>query len=356
MEIDAVYEAGTLYLNERDELFILDQTLLPGERQYIPIKTAQAVWQAIYQLKVRGAPAIGVAAAYGLYVASKNIEENDADKFCDKVYEMSAYLAGARPTAVNLTWALERMEGALNRARTAGAPPQALRQALKEEALAIHREDRQVCFSIAQNGLTLLKKGMGLLTHCNAGALATTGCGTALAPIYLGQSRGYGFRVFADETRPLLQGARLTAYELTDAGVDVTVICDNMAASVMAQGWVDAVLVGCDRVAANGDVANKIGTLSVALAAKHYGIPFYVCAPTSTLDPACPDGAQIPIEQREGVEIAQMWYQAPMVAEGAKTYNPAFDVTGHELITALITEKGVLYPPFDRAIAAVLRP
>ena len=174
--------------------------------------------------------------------------------------------------------------------------------------------------------------------------------------MYLGQERGYGFRIYADETRPLLQGARLTAYELQESGLDVTLLCDNMSAAAMRNGWINAVFVGCDRVAANGDTANKIGTSLVALAAKRYHIPFYVCAPTSTLDPACPDGAQIPIEQREGVEIAQMWYQAPMVAEGAKTYNPAFDVTGHELITALITEKGVLYPPFDRAIAAVLRP
>lgn len=354
MEIDQIYDAKTIYLDDQDELYFLDQTKLPGQRVYTHIVTPEDVWQAIYLLKVRGAPAIGVGAAYGMYICSKGVDTEHTTDFCARMREIAAYLATSRPTAVNLFWALERMSRVLAAGQDAGLAPAQIRAGLRAEAIAIHQQDREVCFAIAGHGLSLLKKGMGLLTHCNAGALATAGCGTALAPIYLGNMRGYDFKIYADETRPLLQGARLTSYELHDAGADVTVICDNMAASLMKQGKIDAVLVGCDRVAANGDAANKIGTLSVAIAAKHFGIPFYVCAPTSTIDPATADGAHIPIEEREQSEISQMWYQSPMIAPGIKTYNPAFDVTDHQLIDALITEKGVLYPPFDAAIAGIL--
>lgn len=217
---------------------------------------------------------------------------------------------------------------------------------LRVEAEAIRAEDAAACRKIGENCLSLLRPGMGILTHCNAGHLAVSEYGTALAPVYLGEERGYGFKVFADETRPLLQGARLTAYELQKVGVDVTLICDNMASAVMRKGWVQAVVVGCDRVAANGDTANKIGTSGVAILARYYGIPFYVLGPTSTIDLNCPDGDSIVIEERNPKEITDMWYASRMAPEGVKAYNPAFDVTPHDLITAIITEKGIAYPPF----------
>lgn len=328
---------------ENKQLVLLDQSRLPNEIRYLYLEDAEEIREAIAQLKVRGAPAIGVAAACGLYAAAAHFPEaglQDGSGFLQHLEAVKKTLASARPTARNLFWALDRMEqcAVSLKERPAGE----ILEALYREAEAIRQEDFLVCKAIGEAGLTLLKPGMGILTHCNAGALATCGYGTATAPIYLGQERGYGFRVFADETRPLLQGARLTAFELQQAGVDVTLICDNMAASVMAKGWVDAVLVGCDCVAANGDVVNKIGTSMVALAAKHYGIPFYVCAPFSTIDKSKATGKEIPIEQREGREITRLWYEAPMAPGQIKTYNPAFDVTDHALITAYITEKGIL--------------
>ena len=220
---------------------------------------------------------------------------------------------------------------------------------LKQEAEEIRDEDIRVCRKIGEYGLTLVKKGDGILTHCNAGQLATVRYGTATAPIYLGQERGYGFHVYADETRPLLQGARLTAYELLSSGVDVTLICDNMASTVMKNGWVNAVFVGCDRVAANGDTANKIGTSGVAILAAHYGIPFYVCAPTSTIDLSTPTGAHIRIEERKPEEVSEMWYRERMAPEGVKIFNPAFDVTDHSLISGIVTEYGVLRAPYEEA-------
>ena len=254
--------------------------------------------------------------------------------------QIGARLAAARPTAVNLMWAVERM---LNCARTA----EDILPALERECVAIHEEDIAMCRAIAEHGLALVKDGDGVLTHCNAGPIATSKYGTALGPILLGQEQGVHLKVFADETRPLLQGARLTAYELHRAGVDVTLICDNMASMVMKNGWVQACFVGCDRVAANGDAANKIGTSGVAVLAKHYGVPFYVLGPTSTIDMDCPTGADIPIELRDPEEIRSMWYAEPMTPAGVKCFNPAFDVTDHELITGIVTEKGVCYPPFD---------
>jgi len=329
-------------------LVLLDQTLLPGEKKFLCLTRIEDIWEAIYQLRVRGAPAIGIAAAYGVYLAAKWSGAATYDGLLADFLKAKEYLASSRPTAVNLFWALDRMERRIR--REAGSPADRVREALRDEAERIRAEDEDVCRRIGEHALSLLKPGMGLLTHCNAGTIATAKYGTALAPIYLGQERGYGFRVFADETRPLLQGARLTVWELMEAGVDVTLICDNMASIVMKEGKIDAVLVGCDRVARNGDTANKIGTSGVAILAKHYGIPFYVHAPLSTIDLNCRTGDDIHIELRPAEEVTSKWYEKPMAPEGAKVYNPAFDVTDHELITAIITEKGIAYPPYEESI------
>ena len=336
---------------EQNALIIIDQTLLPSKTELIRLKTAKEIWDAIYLLKVRGAPAIGVAAAFGIYVLANQSDTEDYGDFYGKFTEWKEYLDSARPTAVNLSWALNRMDGVC-RANSHLPVPQ-LKRRLKEEAYAIKEEDIQVCRKIGEYGLELVKPGDGILTHCNAGQLATCRYGTATAPIYLGQERGYGLRVFADETRPLLQGARLTAYELHSSGVDVTLICDNMSAAVMKNGWINAVFVGCDRVAANGDTANKIGTSVVAAVAKQYHVPFYVCAPTSTIDFATETGEGIRIEQRPADEVTQMWYKERMAPEGIKVYNPAFDVTDHDLITAIVTEYGVARAPFKESLRRI---
>ena len=333
--------------DENSALVVLDQTLLPNEVKYLSLRTNAEICHAIKTLQVRGAPAIGVAAGYGAYLAAKSAPETDFEAFYTHFKALCSDLAASRPTAVNLFWALNRME---KKALSLKDRPVAeIKAALKEEALAIHREDIAQNKAISEYGLSLLKPGDGLLTHCNAGPIATSEYGTALGPILLGQEKGYGFKVFADETRPLLQGARLTAFELHRAGVDVTLICDNMASMVMKNGWVQACLVGCDRVAANGDAANKIGTSGVAILAKHYGIPFYVCAPTSTIDMACPDGSAIRIEERPEHEVTEMWYAQRMAPEGVRVYNPAFDVTDADLITAFVTEHGIIRPPFAPA-------
>lgn len=343
----------TLYLDDsQSALVIIDQTLLPNEIKYLALKTQAEIWEAIQQLRVRGAPAIGIAAAYALYLAVKQSQADSQPALWAQVQEASRYLSSARPTAVNLFWALERMERVVS-AHPHRSPQQLIEQ-LREEADFIRAEDLHTNRAIGEHGLTLLKRGDGILTHCNAGALATAGYGTATAPLYLGQERGYAFKVFADETRPLLQGARLTSFELSRAGVDVTLICDNMAASVMQQGWVQAVLVGCDRVAANGDTANKIGTLAVAMIAHAFQIPFYVCAPTSTIDMDTPNGEAIPIELRNADEVYKKWYAKAMAPEkDVRVYNPAFDVTPARLITAFITEQGIARPPFDLTLKEV---
>lgn len=365
--------------DEKGELVLLDQTLLPNEIAYIRLSRIEDIWEAIRNLRVRGAPAIGIAAAYGAYLAVRNSANNSSHGALPSIDAVMAvfknakqYLASARPTAVNLFWALDRMERRLAaecdtfalsaKNRNAARVPansneaiDALLAALRQEAHAIRDEDARMCHNIGEHGLSLLRRGWGILTHCNAGALATAEFGTALAPIYLGQERGYAFKVFADETRPLLQGARLTAWELMQAGVDTTLICDNMAASVMKRGLVQAVLVGCDRVAANGDTANKIGTLGVAILAKRYGIPFYVLGPSSSIDWTCPTGLQIKIEERPGEEITSKWYAHPMAPAGVSTFNPAFDVTDNELITAIITEKGVARPPFVSSLRELMK-
>ncbi len=334
--------------DENSELIILDQSKLPNELIYHHYKTKEEIFKAITGLEVRGAPAIGIAAAYGLYLDIKKHESSNPDDFVRHFQQTKDFLASSRPTAVNLFWALNRMERCLVNNKDKSLME--IINLLKIESGNIRSEDEAVCFSIGEHALSLLKPTMGLLTHCNAGTLATAKYGTALAPIYLGHKRGYNFRVYADETRPLLQGARLTAWELHEAGIDVTLICDNMASIVMKKGLVDAVLVGCDRVAANGDTANKIGTSGVAILAKRYGIPFYVCAPLSTIDIQTACGNDIEIELRKGEEITTTWYQKPMAPSGVKTYNPAFDVTDADLITAIITEKGILYPPYNNGI------
>lgn len=326
------------------KMFILDQSLLPGEEKYLEVRTKEDIFVAIKKLRVRGAPAIGVAAAYGLFVASKESGALKLDDFKKEVEEIADYIVKARPTAVNLAWALNRMTDRLK--EFSGSVSEA-KQILGEEAEKIRIEDEHSCHKMGEYGLTLLKPGMGILTHCNAGTLATAKYGTSLAPIYLGTEKNYDFKVFADETRPMLQGARLTAWELSKAGIDVTLICDNMASIVMKNGWIDAVVVGCDRMAANGDGANKIGTSALAILAKEYGIPFYMFVPTSTIDYNTKTGDDIQIELRDGKEISSMWYAKPMAPEGVKTYNPSFDVTPARYITAVITEKGIVRPPYE---------
>ena len=294
---------------------------------------------------MRGAPAIGICAGYGMYVLALREQSEDPAAFLAALERKGEYLVSSRPTAVNLAWAVRRMLGAARAAADRSVAE--IRGLLLRECLAIHDEDIGMCRRISEYGLSLVKPGDGILTHCNAGPLATSKYGTAIGPILLGRERGIEFKVFADETRPLLQGARLTAYELQRAGVDVTLICDNMASLVMKNGWVQACFVGCDRIAANGDFANKIGTSGVAILAKHYGIPFYTLGPRSTIDMDCPTGAEIRIEQRDGEEIRSKWYAEPMAPQGVKCFNPAFDVTDHELLTAIVTDRGVVYPPFD---------
>jgi methylthioribose-1-phosphate isomerase len=331
------------YDKENNALVIIDQTKLPNDIVLLSLTTAQEIWDAIYLLKVRGAPAIGVAAAFGLAVLARQLTTTDSRIFLEQLEKQKEFLNSSRPTAVNLSWALERMMDVC-KANLQGDVA-ALQDRLLEEAFRMKEEDIAVCRKIGEYGLQLLQPEDGILTHCNAGQLAACKYGTATAPLYLAQEKGWHLRVYADETRPLLQGARLTAFELCSAGMDVTLLCDNMSASLMQQGLIQAVFVGCDRVAANGDTANKIGTAVVAAVAKQYHVPFYVCAPTSTIDFATPTGKEIVIEQRNPKEVSEMWYQKPMTAPEVKIYNPAFDVTEHSLITGFITEKGIVNEP-----------
>ena len=332
---------------------ILDQTLLPNEVKYLTLREPEEMFEAIQLLRVRGAPAIGICAGYCLAALAQQRRGLPPARFGAELHRLSQYLNSSRPTAVNLSWALKRMGACAH--NMPDADPPAIAAALREEAIAIHREDIAMCKAISEFGLTLIKDGDGILTHCNAGPLATSRYGTALGPLLLGTERGMKFHVFADETRPLLQGARLTAYELDKAGVDVTLICDNMASMVMKNGWVSACFVGCDRVAANGDAANKIGTSGVAILARHYGIPFYVLGPTSTIDLNCPTGDDIQIELRDPEEIKSKFYAQPMAPAGVKCWNPAFDVTDHSLIAGIVTEKGICRPPYDQSLAALFR-
>ncbi|MGO4107931.1 S-methyl-5-thioribose-1-phosphate isomerase [Paenibacillus sp. YAF4_2] len=327
-----------------DKLDLLDQRLLPEEIVYLPLVTSEDVWEAIRHLKVRGAPAIGIAAAYGVVLGSCSAES--AEEWLTAVHKAAEYLATSRPTAVNLFWALDRMKARAEAIAAEGLTLEGMKQALITEAIAIQSEDEETNRLIGEHALSLFQDDIGVLTHCNAGGLATAKYGTALAPFYLAKERGMNIRVFADETRPVLQGARLTAFELHQAGIDVTLICDNMAGHVMSKGWVNAVIVGTDRVAANGDVANKIGTYSVAVLAKAHGIPFYVACPLSTIDLNTPTGAEIPIEERNAEEITE-GFGKRTAPQGVKVYNPAFDITPNEYVTAIITEKGIIEAPFD---------
>lgn len=329
---------------------IVDQTLLPGRLEYLTLRTPEEMARAIRELRVRGAPAIGICAGYCVAaLANRYVRAGgDPGQFRARLGEWTDTLNASRPTAVNLSWALNRMLKTADE-RVGAALPE-LAAALEQEARSIREEDIQMCRAISEYGLSLLKDGDGVLTHCNAGPLATSRYGTAQGPFFLALEKGVRLRIFADETRPLLQGARLTAYELALAGADVTLICDNMASAVMKNGWVDACFVGCDRVAANGDTANKIGTSGVAILARHYGIPFYVLGPTSTIDLDCPDGSHIPIELRDGEEIRSKFYASPMAPPQVKCYNPAFDVTPHGLIAGIVTEKGICRPPYTESL------
>lgn len=312
------------------KLFVLDQTKLPNEEVYFTPKTKEDYYYAIKTLQVRGAPAIGIFAGYAMALLDGNKEE------------LKAYLDSCRPTAVNLSYATSRMLKAYKDGKN-----------LLDEATAIHNEDIEMCRKISEYGLSLLHDGDGVLTHCNAGELATSKYGTGLGPLILGAEKGYNFHAYVDETRPLLQGARLTSYELEKAGIDTTLICDNMASLVMKQGKINAVLVGTDRIAANGDIANKIGTSGVAILAKYYGIPFYVLGPYSTIDYKCKTGDDIIIEEREQSEIKEMWYKKPMALPETKCYNPAFDVTDNSLITAIITDRGILRAPYRESLERI---
>ncbi len=317
----------------------IDQTLLPNEYKEVSTDDYNEVFDAIKLLKVRGAPAIGVFTAISLAVLMNKSKANTYEALFAELKKYCADLVLCRPTAINLKWATEEI---LRIAENSNA--ENFKEKLTQKALDIIEDDVSVCRKIGEYGAELLKNCDSILTHCNAGRLATVKYGTALSPVYVAKENGHNIKVFADETRPLLQGARLTASELCEADVDTTVICDNMASFVMKNGLVDAVLVGCDRVALNGDAANKIGTSGVAILAKHYGIPFYVCMPFSSFDKNIKSGDDIVIEMRDGDEIGDMWYEKTMIPQNAKTLNPAFDVTDHSLITAFITEKGVFAP------------
>ncbi|MCL2124789.1 MAG: S-methyl-5-thioribose-1-phosphate isomerase [Oscillospiraceae bacterium] len=331
--------------DDETSIIIIDQTLLPNETKHISLNTAAELHEAIASLKIRGAPAIGIFAAYALYILALQHKNDDYQSFLLEIKQKSAYLGAARPTAVNLTKQLGRIEKLVE--SLAGSSKKTILDAMRNEADSIQREDIAMCLSISEHGLSLIRDGFGIMTYCNAGPLATSRYGTGLGPILLARERGISLNVYCCETRPLLQGARLTTFELNSAGIDCTLICDNMASSVMSDGKIDAVFVGCDRIARNGDIANKIGTSGVAILAKHYGIPFYVCCPSSTIDHDCATGADIEIELRSPDEIKELYFEKPVAPADVKCYNPAFDITASNLITAIITEKGIHRAPYD---------
>ena len=351
MELEQVTHVDNVRLSDDGRAVrILDQSLLPNQTVYLELSTPEELYEAIASLRVRGAPAIGIFAAYALYVLALQSKAPHYAPFLEECQRHRDYLNASRPTAVNLAWALGEME------KTASMPCMdvaSIQDAMREAALAIHREDIEMCRAISEYGLSLVKAGDGILTHCNAGPLATSRYGTGLGPLFLAKERGIPLHAWCDETRPLLQGARLTAYELVNDRIPVTLICDGMAGYLMAQGCVDLVVVGCDRMAANGDFANKIGTYSLAVLAKYHGIPFYTALPSSTIDRSIPNGGHIPVEQRGGEEVTS-FAGVPTGPAGVQTWNPAFDVTPHELLTAVITERGVLRPPFDRELAGLV--
>jgi methylthioribose-1-phosphate isomerase len=343
--VEWVGDASSGYLR------LLDQTRLPSETCYLDCRNARTVWDAIYRLVVRGAPAIGVAAGYGLVVAAQGIDP--AGDFLAGLEEAAGYLKSCRPTAVNLAWGVDRVLAAARRANFVS--PDAIRAAMLAEARAIHAEDVELCRRIGLHAAALVTRCQGVLTHCNAGALATAGIGTATAGMYVAHAAGHKFTVYCDETRPLLQGSRLTAWELMQAGIDAVVITDNMAAQVMREGRIQMVITGADRIAANGDAANKIGTYGVAIIARRHNIPFYVAAPYSTFDLHLPGGDAIPIEQRGAEEITE-GFGRRTAPQGARTYAPAFDVTPAELITGIITDRGIIQPVNEANVRKVLGP
>jgi methylthioribose-1-phosphate isomerase len=334
---------------------LIDQTRLPAEFVRVDCRDVPAVWEAIKSLRVRGAPAIGIAAAFGALLGGQPAlaAGGDAAAVADALRAATDHLRTSRPTAVNLFWALDRVDRVAAEAAGRGSGATDLLERVLAEARAIADEDKAMCRAIGRHGAALIEPGQGVLTHCNAGGLATADYGTALAVIFAAHEQGKAVTVFADETRPLLQGARLTAWELQRRGVPVTLICDNMAAQVMREGRVHAVVVGADRIAANGDTANKIGTYGVAVLARAHRIPFYVAAPSSTFDLAIPDGSAIPIEQRDPREVTE-GFGRPTAPEGVAVYNPAFDVTPADLITGIITERGVIRPVDALTIRATL--
>ena len=326
------------------KLVLIDQTKLPTKLEFFECSRVEQVWDAIKRLVVRGAPAIGVAAAYGIVTGIQSSQAPDRKKFLEELDEAADYLATSRPTAVNLFWAINRMKRAAAEADTESVVE--LKKILLEEAQAIHREDMETCRRIGEHGSALIKDGTSALTHCNAGGLATSDYGTALSVFFSAAEQGKKIRVYADETRPLLQGARLTTWELKQRGIDVTLICDNVAAHVMKQGRIDIVITGADRIASNGDAANKIGTYGVALLARAHSIPFYIAAPKSTFDMSLSSGDRIPIEERKPDEVSH-GFGRQTAPDGINIYNPAFDVTPHGLIKGFITEEGIIGAPYD---------
>lgn len=335
---------------KNDKVRYIDQRLLPGKVKFVSCSEVGKLWTAIKTLAIRGAPAIGIAGALGVVLASRRSKAKNFQAFYKGLSADIRYLASSRPTAVNLFWALKRMErvAAVNRSR----PIIEIKKLILKEALAVIEEDKKSCRAMARYGAMLVKSGDTILTHCNAGGLATADYGTALGVLFESKRQGKRIKVFADETRPLLQGARLTTWELMHEGIDVTLICDNMAASLMAKGKIDKIFVGADRIASNGDAANKIGTYSLAVLAKHHGVPFYVVAPASTFDLGIRSGRDIPIEERDGDEVRSLMgkFVAP---KKVKVYNPAFDVTPHELISAIVTERGIFLKPFRKSLEAI---
>jgi methylthioribose-1-phosphate isomerase len=331
---------------------LIDQTLLPNDVRYLDARDVETMWEAIKMLRVRGAPAIGIAAAMGVVLAVRDCVPTCRDEFVGAVDRAAEYLNTSRPTAVNLFWATRRMQTLVM--DNASASTDALKELLLAEAIAMVEEDNAVCQAIGRHGNDLIRDGDAWLTHCNAGGLATAQWGTATAPIYTAHALGKKIHVYADETRPLLQGARLTAWELQRVGVPVTVITDNMAATVMAQGRIKGVIVGTDRVAANGDFANKIGTLGVAILAKEFGVPFYVAAPLSSIDMNLASGNLIPIEERRAEEVTE-GFGKRTVPSGVQVYNPAFDVTPHRYVTAFITERGIIHAPFEESLQTLFK-
>ena len=353
MQNNFVYPENVALNADESAVVILDQTALPNDTIFLELNTPKDLFDAIYELKVRGAPAIGICAGYGMYILSKSIKANDTKEFFEKFKELADYINSSRPTAVNLSWAIKRLTKLVQNNLDKSIDD--IIALLANDSKQIQIEDIAMCKAISEHGLSLLKDGDGVLTHCNAGPIATSKYGTAIGPMILGKEKGMNFKVFADETRPLLQGARLTSYELDKAGVDVTLICDNMASIVMKNGWINACFVGCDRIALNGDTANKIGTSGVAILAKYYGIPFYVLGPTSTIDLDCLTGDDIEIEQRNPSEIKEKFYVKPMAPKTVKCYNPAFDVTDHELISGIITEHGIARAPYTQSLPKLFK-